>query len=81
MTPQEYWNRPWKCTMATRFHGGTHTFESFEEALEYAKQQWDVNENDVVRFPAYQGIRSDWRATIRDRDETVEFSLFWEYFS
>jgi hypothetical protein len=79
MTPaEEYWARPYSCKVRTRFFSGTFMFFTLEEAFAYAKQQWRVNENNEVAHPEYIGIRSDYRATVTDKIDDVNWSIFHE---
>ena len=74
-----YQDRPWLCHVRTRFFSGGFRFDSFEQALGYARQQWEHNEENVVRYPSYDGIRADFRAKVEG--EGVNCVLYHEYFS
>ncbi len=72
-------NKEWNCHVRTRFMSCGWDFTSYEEAMGYAKDQWNHVCKEIKRFPSYQGQDSDYRATVVGPDGT-NHTIFFGYF-
>lgn len=70
--------RPWSCYVHTRFSSCGWDFVSYEQAIAYAKDQFNFVLIDCKRFPEYQGQLADYRAEIKGPDGT-NLTIWAEY--